>query len=669
MDGAEHVDHRAASPTADTARTDSPTQQPKAVLTIRVPEPPPRALSRLQRLPTQAARSTRASSFASVATTVRRPIKYGQVRRGGSRQNQQQQQPQMVAVELVPQPSDDDDDPLNWPTWKKELGYWTLLLAAATAGVSKTALVSVGSQLAVAYSVSYTAVAALTGVPLMVSALSGLAAASTTRVCGRRPAYLASAVLLLVGVAWNAAAVAPGADSPAQCMAARVLQGLSWGAFDTLVLGSIHDTYFEHQVPVRLAVYDIVVVGATWGGPLLGGVASSHGGGVVVQFDVLSVFASIVLLLVALAVPETLFDRSFYLINRPASAASSAWSEKALPPRPRMTLSAETAADYLRTMQPWAYRQRSRARGMSRSVSGQLLQPVRAMVAPTTVLLVALSLLPVGALWGLALSLSLLFAPEPLVLTPESRGALMVAPWLLASVVVALVSATHVWPQPWQQWRRRMVAEGLRTVQNMAVMRRMLERLSGGSNDHSSSPGTAGFPGTSCRSPATVLMLVGGGSLLAVAGLLAFGLYVSSGMSSGRSADDDVDYARLSFGAVSFVLGLLAAGTYVVDAAVRPMVRRSTQFTSCSLAVAQRNTADMCAGVGLWRTLAAGAFVIGMPSAVWAWDLLRATSIGVSAAQLLVVAAVFAVWSLAGEAVWRLDGRVMLCLAPADDPA
>ncbi len=175
--------------------------------------------------------SSRRLSFASVSTS-KRPIKYGTGK--------------YARVELVPQPSDDVEDPLvrvarsmrdgacvrprrrgadapssqNWPTWKKELNFGALLLVAALVGVLKTAFVSVNSELAVGYSVSYTAAAALTAVPLMLSALTGLASLVAARVWGKRPVYLASMAVLFI-------AAPPGAYASATAMPSAWLPGSS----------------------------------------------------------------------------------------------------------------------------------------------------------------------------------------------------------------------------------------------------------------------------------------------------------------------------------------------------------------------------------------------------------------------------------------------------------
>jgi hypothetical protein len=176
-----------------------------------------------------------------------------------------------ATTELIPQPSDDPEDPLvrkppppnqthlfffflgrficaetltdttqSWSTLKKELNLYALLTTVVLCNVMKTALISVNADLAQRYSTSYTAVAALTGVPLMLSAITGLAGSVAARIWGRRPVFLASMVLVFIGLVWNTRVT----TSYGQFMAARIFQGFGWGPFDTLVVGSIIDTYF-----------------------------------------------------------------------------------------------------------------------------------------------------------------------------------------------------------------------------------------------------------------------------------------------------------------------------------------------------------------------------------------------------------------------------------------
>lgn len=529
--------------------------------------------------------STKKLSWTSIASS-RRPIKYGQ---GKYR-----------SIELVPQPSDDPDDPLNWSTWKKELNFGSLLLMVAITGVLKTIFLSVNAQLAGAYEVSYTSVAALTGVPLILSAVTAFASLVASRVCGKRPLYLASLLLVFIGTVWNTNV----ATSYSQCMAARIFQGFGWGAFDALVLGSIQDTYFEHERGLRIAIYSIVAVTTTWGPPLIGGVASQTGSGFSLQFTILSSFFVVAVPAITLGAPETVFDRAYTLAQTPATGASK--FKASLPIAPRRLFSLETFNNYIVTMKPYSY--------SSASDMTTLLQAPRAFIAPTTVLLLLVSLLPYCTLWGLSSSLSLFFFPMPFESSPANIGTLMTGPWLLSTGVVATFAFFSWWHTHF--------------------------------------------------TPKLHVAAVAGGSLLAFIGVLTFGLHMDASMTQPKDDSTSVFAlrylgAKVNFPAMSFVLGLLAAGTYVLDATVRPLIRASTNFTSSNMGIALRNTADMSAGVSCWRAVFAGILVIATPNDVWSWDGLRSLCIGVAIAQMVIAALVASVWWLWGEDIRRWDGRIM----------
>ena len=467
----------------------------------------------------------------------------------------------------------------------------------------KTVFVSVNHLLAEGYEVSYTAAAALTGVPLILSAVTGFMALIVSRIWGKRPLYLASLLLVFLGVTWNTNV----ATSYGQCMAARIFQGLGWGAFDTLVMGSIHDTYFEHERCRRVAIYSIVQVATTWGPPLLGGMASQTGAGFGLQFAILSTFFVLAVPLVALGAPETAFDRAYNMAQTPATGASYV---KSLPLAPRTTI--EELKDYVAKLRPVGYTSERRD-------SALLLQVPRAFIAPTTILLFLVSFLPSATLWGLVSALPLLFSPMPFNLSTASLGALTTGPLILGTAVTTLFAL-------WPRWHITFTA----TRSNTAA--------------------------------------VSAGSGLAFVGLATLGLHLASRMTALPTDDDDKAtsvYAlgflgeRVSLPLVSLLLGLVAAGVAALDAAARPLIRRSTAFSSSNLGVALRNTAHMDAGVGCWRTLAAGVFVVALPGVVWDWEGLRATCVGVGAAQVVVGGVVAGVWWYWDESVRRLDGRVM----------
>lgn len=120
---------------------------------------------------------------------------------------------------------------------------------ACLIGAMKTALVAVNDLLSTRYNVSYTWIAALTAAPLMVSAVTGAISSVAAKLLGKRPVYLVSAALIFAGCLWNMTAE----SSYGSCMGARVMQGLGWGAFDTLVMETIQDTFYVsplHPLPL-----------------------------------------------------------------------------------------------------------------------------------------------------------------------------------------------------------------------------------------------------------------------------------------------------------------------------------------------------------------------------------------------------------------------------------
>ena len=151
-------------------------------------------------------------------------------------------------------------------------------------------------------------------------------------------------------------------------------------------------------------------------------------------------------------------------------------------------------------------------------------------------------------------------------------------------------------------------------------------------------------------------------------GILGFGLYTAEHMHlpfggalqpTSTLWDPEAIGAGLSFPAVSIFLGFLAAAAVALDMTARPMIQRSTAFTSPNILVGLRNMADMRGGLVCWRNFFVGVFVLGVPNAVWAWDGLRSTTLGIGIAQIFVVIAVGAVWFLWEHQAHRLDGRIM----------
>lgn len=501
----------------------------------------------------------------------------------------------------------------------------------ALTGVMKTAFISVNAQAAEGYLVSYTAAAALTGVPLILSAFTGLVSLITSKICGKRPLYLISLVLLFIGTAWNTSVK----TSYSQCLAARVFQGLGWGVIDTLVQSSIYDVFFvsatrrfievtmymtnafkEHERNLRLSIYTIIVVTTTWGPPLLGGITSRGQTGFELQFTVLSCFFVLAVPAIALGVPETAYDRTDTL-PRIDEGSESPYKESMCQGIRRDRI-LDAINDYIVKMKPYSY-----TSGAANSVT--LLEAPRAFIAPTTVILFFTSLFPYSSLWAVSSTLSLLFHS---VYTTTTIGVLMTGPWLLATVTATVLTLLPFFIPRLQL--RFPVLSSLPTQFNNKV----------------------------------ITAAITAGSFLSFIGILTFGLHTTNvGIDNGK-------ILSVNLPAISFVLGLLAAGAYVFDAISRPLIRLSTASTSSpdNQTTATRHENDMAAGVACWRTLSAGILVIAVPSGISSSGSgavlssghgLRDMCIGFAVVQTVIAAIVAGVWWFYGEEVRRWDGVVM----------
>jgi hypothetical protein len=370
---------------------------------------------------------------------------------------------------------------------------------------------------------------------------------------------------------------------------------------------------------------------------LVGGVTSQHQTGFGLQFTILSAFFMVAVPAIALGAPETVFDRAYTLAQTPATTASSKY-KASLPLTPRSFFSVETFYNYIVKLKPYSY---------SGSCDlATLLQAPRALITPTATLLAIVSIFPYSSLWGLAASLSLLFHPLPFNLLPSSIGALMTGPFLLSTTAVAIPALVP-----------------------MAI--RLLRR-----SQFNPKPNLGAKFSREIH-----VLIIAAGSLLTFVGLLAFGLHIkaaltptaedllassSSPPTTDPAAETSVyalDYLgmRVNLAAMSFVLGLVAAGAYALDATVRPAVAASTAFTSSNLGVAMRNTADMTAAVACWRAAFSGAFVMAFPPAIWAsWDGLQTVCVALATVQMALGIVLAATWWFFGEGlVRRWDGRVM----------
>lgn len=365
--------------------------------------------------------------------------------------------------------------------------------------------------------------------------------------------------------------------------------------------------------------------------------------GVILQFEILAIFQIISIPLIVLGVPETMYDRTFNIFEKPTPGWTprTGWSNIGLKSSSRFRrlpawargrdMTVNRVIQYVKDVAP-PVSYRGAAGAAVVDPAPLLLQALRAVVAPTTVLAFLTSFLPSALLWGLAASLSGLFARAPYNLTPATVGSLLATPFILSAVTVAVFFLF------WSDWSKT---------------------------------------GSAFRLQTSYLFVLAAGAALSLTGILTFTLYVASRTHAAATTTPTVtptanDGQGLRFSALSFALGLLAAGAHALDAPAPLLVRRAAQFTAPSLSVALRSAADMDAGVAVWRALAAGVFAMGIPAAVVTSvstaaatagaAALKSTGIGVGVMQILAAGGVGAVWYWWDERILWLDGRVLACV-------
>jgi MFS family permease len=133
----------------------------------------------------------------------------------------------------------------NWSRTRKEVAYASILLTIASLAPLKMLLVTVSSVVSTQLNVSYGATTALTGAPLIIGAIAGLATRVVSQTTGKRGFLLGGTILALIGALWNMHVY----GSYAQFMVSRILQGIGWGIFEALGKEVVDDMFFVRLNP------------------------------------------------------------------------------------------------------------------------------------------------------------------------------------------------------------------------------------------------------------------------------------------------------------------------------------------------------------------------------------------------------------------------------------
>ena len=158
-------------------------------------------------------------------------------------------------IVLAPQPSEDPNDPLNWSAIKKEYVTYILLfgsiLNAATNGPFLNSVYVVISE-DIDYSLND--IVLVSGYNLLAAGASGPIWCALSRKFGKRPCFLASTLFDIIGTA-----VGEAGSSYNYLLAARIIQGFSTSAYESLIVSIIGDLYFVHQRGLRMSIINWIL--------------------------------------------------------------------------------------------------------------------------------------------------------------------------------------------------------------------------------------------------------------------------------------------------------------------------------------------------------------------------------------------------------------------------
>lgn len=165
---------------------------------------------------------------------------------------------------LVPQPEDSGNDPLNWPTWKRDCALVAVGLYCAVGGGMTPILAAGFNDVAEEYGINVGEVSLTTGLYMMGLGVGSVVWSPTAILYGKRPVYLASAVLFLLSNIW--CALSPNFTC---LILGRIFQGVAVSPVECLPSATVAEIYFLHERAFRLGIYTLLLLGGKNLVPLL----------------------------------------------------------------------------------------------------------------------------------------------------------------------------------------------------------------------------------------------------------------------------------------------------------------------------------------------------------------------------------------------------------------
>ena len=157
---------------------------------------------------------------------------------------------------LEPQPENTLNDPLNWPTWKRDVALLSLGFYCMVGGGMTPVLAAGFQDVADSYDVTIPQVALTTGLYMMGLGLGSVIASPTAIIWGKRPVYLIGILFFIMSAVWCALS-----QNYPSLVIARVFMGFAVSPCECLPSATIAEIFYLHERAYRLGIYTLLLLG------------------------------------------------------------------------------------------------------------------------------------------------------------------------------------------------------------------------------------------------------------------------------------------------------------------------------------------------------------------------------------------------------------------------
>ncbi|KAH7347957.1 major facilitator superfamily domain-containing protein [Pyrenochaeta sp. MPI-SDFR-AT-0127] len=206
---------------------------------------------------------------------------------------------------LIPQPSDDPNDPLNWPYYQKLMIVVIIVLGGCgCAAVNGPLLNPSVFVMSLEFKRPIADITVASGYQLLLAGAMGPFVSATARKYGKRPLFIFSSLACLIGTI-----VGSFSTNYDTLLAARIVQGVSIAAYESLSFTLCGDIFFVHERGLYVSVMSFTMTCVSSLSSVVGGKLSNDLGWHYL-FHILNVFIGFQLLLLFFFVPETCYRRN-----------------------------------------------------------------------------------------------------------------------------------------------------------------------------------------------------------------------------------------------------------------------------------------------------------------------------------------------------------------------